>query len=52
VSQHLATNGRLSAFGQQIHLVRGRFGSGSAHRFSCAAHRLCDQWRAAPFGLL
>jgi hypothetical protein len=27
LSQHLATNGLLEAFGQQIHLVRGRFGS-------------------------
>jgi hypothetical protein len=41
IAQHLATTGLLDAFAHQVRLVRGRFGSGSPHRFSRATDRLC-----------
>jgi len=37
IAHHLASKGLLEAFAQQVRLVRGRFGCGSAHRFSWTA---------------
>ena len=45
IVQHLRTGGLLEAFAHEIRLVRGRFGSGSPHRCSGLADRLCHQCR-------
>jgi len=43
MARHLEAKGLLEAFAQQVRLVRGRFGSGSAHRLSRAVDGVCHQ---------
>jgi hypothetical protein len=52
IARHLATKGLFEAFAQQVRLVRGRFGSGSTHRFSRTVDRLCHQRGTDPGRLL
>ena len=43
IARHLATEGQLEAFAQQVRLVRGRFGTYEPIDFSRAADGLCHQ---------
>lgn len=52
IARSLEAKGLLEAFAQQVRLVRGRFGCGSAHRLSGAAGGLCHQRGTATSRLL